>query len=273
MLRQHQQAVAEHDWAKANVVKAQLDQVMAQIDLNGVKLEPHHHQGSLRRHPRQWRPEPEDRLGGGSAIFCDQCDRNQCRLGHSMARLGDGTVVAWGKNLFGETNVPPGLNNVASISCGEDYELAMVGYGPPQIQMEPQTVTAHVGGGALLKADLAGTYPLTSQWYSNSIPVVGATNCWLLLTNAQLSDAGAYTLVVSNNVGQASSAAPFNAVDPSPYFLTPLPTQQNALVGTPFCLTISAAGTQPLAYQSQLNGVDLKDNGRISGTASPEFVF
>ncbi len=193
--------------------------------------------------------------------------------GHSMARLGDGTVVAWGKNLFGETNVPPGLNNVASISCGEDYELAMVGYGPPQIQMEPQTVTAHVGGGALLKADLAGTYPLASQWYSNSIPVVGATNCWLLLTNVQLSDAEAYSLMVSNSVGQASSAAPVNAVDPSPYFLTPLPTQQNALLGTPFSLTISAAGVQPLAYQSQLNGVNLEDNGRISGTASPSLCF
>jgi biotin carboxyl carrier protein len=38
MLRQHQQAVAEHDWAKANVAKAQLDQVIAQIDLNGIKL-------------------------------------------------------------------------------------------------------------------------------------------------------------------------------------------------------------------------------------------
>ena len=194
-------------------------------------------------------------------------------FGHSMARLSDGTVVAWGKNSYGVTNVPPGLNNVASISCGEDHELAMVGYGPPQIQMEPQTVTAHVGGGALLKADLAGTYPLTSQWYSNSIPVVGATNCWLLLTNAQLSDAGAYTLVVNNSIGQASSAPPFNAVDPSPYFLTPLPTQQNALVGTPFCLTISAAGAQPLAYQSQLNGADLTDDGQISGTASPSLCF
>jgi len=39
MLRQHQQAVAEHDWAKTNIAKAQLEQVMAQIDLNGVKLD------------------------------------------------------------------------------------------------------------------------------------------------------------------------------------------------------------------------------------------
>jgi RND family efflux transporter MFP subunit len=38
MLRQHQQAVADHDWAKASVAKAELDQVIAQIDLNEVKL-------------------------------------------------------------------------------------------------------------------------------------------------------------------------------------------------------------------------------------------
>jgi multidrug resistance efflux pump len=39
MERQQQQAVAEHDWAKANIVNAQLDQVIAQFDLNGVKLD------------------------------------------------------------------------------------------------------------------------------------------------------------------------------------------------------------------------------------------
>lgn len=38
MMRQQQEAVADHDWAKANIAQAELDQVIAQIDLNGVKL-------------------------------------------------------------------------------------------------------------------------------------------------------------------------------------------------------------------------------------------
>ncbi len=39
LLRQHQEAVALHDWAKANVIKAQLDQVIAQLDLTDIKLQ------------------------------------------------------------------------------------------------------------------------------------------------------------------------------------------------------------------------------------------
>jgi hypothetical protein len=39
LLRQHQEAIALHDWAKANVIKAQLDQAIAQLDLTDVKLQ------------------------------------------------------------------------------------------------------------------------------------------------------------------------------------------------------------------------------------------
>ena len=194
-------------------------------------------------------------------------------FGHSMVRLSDGTVVAWGKNFFGVTNVPAGLKNVASFSCGEDHELAMVGYGAAQTPLEAQTTVAHVGGSGLLKANLAGTYPLACQWTLNSSPIIGATNAWLILTNEPLGDAGSYLLVVSNCFGQVNSSAVNYSVDPAPYFLTPLPAQQNALVGSPFSLTISAGGAQPLAYQAQSNGGNLADNGRISGTQSPNLYF
>jgi len=194
-------------------------------------------------------------------------------LGHSMARLSDGTVVAWGKSYFGITNVPADLYNVASFSCGEDHELAMVEYGLPQITLEAQTTVAHVGGSGLLKADLAGTYPMACQWYLNSSPVVGATNSWLILTNVQPSDAGSYSVVASNVFGQVSSSPVFYNVDPSPFFLTPLPAQQNALAGSSLNSTIDADGAQPLSYQWQLNSGDLADGGGISGSFSPDLWF
>lgn len=194
-------------------------------------------------------------------------------FGHSMARLSDGTIVAWGKNYTGVTNVPAGLKNVAMISCGEDHELAMVGYGPPQIQLVAQTSTAHLGGSGLIAASLQGTYPLSCQWYHDAAPVAAATNNWLLLTNLQTADAGMFTLVVSNNAGQSTNAPLSYGVNSSPYFLTPLPSQQNALVGNPLCLTVNAEGMPPLAFLSQLNGVNMTDNGRISGAASPNLCF
>jgi len=205
--------------------------------------------------------------------FVTNANAIEAGFGHSMVRLSDGTVVAWGKSYFGVTNVPVGLKNVASMSCGEDHELAMVGYGPPQIQLVKQTATAHLGGRGLLAANLQGTFPLSCQWYHDATPVAVATNNWLLLTNLQTADAGTFTLVVSNNAGQSTSAPLIYSVNPSPYFLTPLPTQQSALVGNPLCLAVNAEGMSPLAFQSQLNGANMTNNGLISGTATPNLCF
>jgi hypothetical protein len=44
---------------------------------------------------------------------------------HSLALRSNGTVVAWGLNANGQTNVPAGLNNVATIAGGGNHSLAL----------------------------------------------------------------------------------------------------------------------------------------------------
>lgn len=44
---------------------------------------------------------------------------------HSVAIRTDGTVVAWGSNDYGESNVPVGLANVVKISVGERHAYAL----------------------------------------------------------------------------------------------------------------------------------------------------
>ena len=42
-----------------------------------------------------------------------------------MALLADGTVVVWGDNTYGQTNVPAGLSNVVAIAAGFYHCLAL----------------------------------------------------------------------------------------------------------------------------------------------------
>lgn len=44
---------------------------------------------------------------------------------HSLALKSDGTVVAWGENAFGQTDVPSGLNDVVAIAGGTFHSLAL----------------------------------------------------------------------------------------------------------------------------------------------------
>lgn len=44
---------------------------------------------------------------------------------HSLVLKGDRTVVAWGSNSDGQTNVPPGLSNVTAVAAGQAHNLAL----------------------------------------------------------------------------------------------------------------------------------------------------
>ena len=48
----------------------------------------------------------------------------------SLALKSDGTVLAWGYNSLGQTNVPGGLSNVIAMAVGSSHCLALVGGAP-----------------------------------------------------------------------------------------------------------------------------------------------
>jgi Alpha-tubulin suppressor and related RCC1 domain-containing proteins len=44
---------------------------------------------------------------------------------HSLALLRNGKVIAWGSNVYGQTNVPTELSNVVAISTSQQHSLAL----------------------------------------------------------------------------------------------------------------------------------------------------
>lgn len=44
---------------------------------------------------------------------------------HALILRGDGTVIGWGHNQYGQTNIPLGLTNVVAVAAGAFYSIAL----------------------------------------------------------------------------------------------------------------------------------------------------
>ena len=100
--------------------------------------------------------------------------------GANLARAG-GTVVAWGYNYFGQTNVHPELTNVVEIAAGDDFSAALQDSGPVKVWGNlPATAglsnaLAIAGGGLFcLALHVDGTVLSCGIYYngSTSVPMV-----------------------------------------------------------------------------------------------------
>lgn len=192
--------------------------------------------------------------------------------GYSVAQRADGAVLSWGTGVYGVTNVPWALRNVGDIVAGENHTVALVEQGPARFERLPRAVSAHVGGAAVLDAEVRGSERLFGQWLHDGAPVLNATNRQLLLAQLQPTNAGDYVFVVSNAVSTSSSAPVALAVLATPEIATE-PRQLNHPPALPLHLAAVAHGAPPLRYQWRFNGADLPETVRISGTQTEELAI
>ena len=109
--------------------------------------------------------------------------------------------------------MPPNLNDVAYgngsfVAVGDYSTILQSGAlnGRPEILQSPQSLTAPPGAFISFGVSAIGVAPLQYQWFKNGTNVPGAINSILSVTNAQPSDAGDYTVTVTNAFGFDSSA-------------------------------------------------------------------
>ena len=76
----------------------------------------------------------------------------------------------------------------------------------PTITSQPNDLTVYVGDTATFSVGAIGTAPLSYQWSFNSNAISGATTDTLVIPNAQLTNAGSYSVLVSNSVGSKQSS-------------------------------------------------------------------
>jgi len=84
----------------------------------------------------------------------------------------------------------------------------------PAIQTQPQSQTVTVGSNVQFSVTASGRPAVTYQWYFNGAAISGATGNIYSLSSAQPSNAGGYTVVVSNVMGSATSNQATLTVNP-----------------------------------------------------------
>jgi hypothetical protein len=107
-----------------------------------------------------------------------------------------GAFVCHDLSLFGHVNFHIDQTFVTNIPT------------PPWILWSPSNQVAQLGSNAMFAVSNGGDSPLYYQWFLNQTnPVAADTNLFVLfLTNIQFSDAGSYSVIITNLYGSVTSA-------------------------------------------------------------------
>ena len=129
----------------------------------------------------------------------------------------------------------------------------------PVITLQPQSLTVAQGADASFTVAVTGSVPVV-QWMKNGINIAGATGATYTVTAAQLTDAANYSVSIANAAGSVISNAAtltVNTFPVAPTITSQPQSSQTVVQGGAVSFTAVAAGTGPLGYQWQKNGISI----------------
>ncbi len=183
----------------------------------------------------------------------------------------DGTAI--GAPATGTTFSSCSLTDVGTNQAGSYVVQVVNGYGtvtssnavlavvtlPPTIVTQPASRTNNAGTTATFSVVASSLSPLSYQWREdgtnllNAGRISGATNSTLTITSVSDSDAGVYSVIVTNLAGGATSSnATLTVIDPPS--ITVQPIGQRVRLGGSAPFSVSVSGTVPFGYHWRFNG-------------------
>jgi hypothetical protein len=161
---------------------------------------------------------------------------------------------------------PPDVGNyqmvITNVAGSATSSAAALSISTPLISSQPQSQSVLGGATVTLSAGVTGQQPLSYQWQYNGGPLSGATTNPLALPNVLVSQAGTYSLLVTNPFGTASSSNANLVV--APLAITQQPTNRVAWPGGAALFNVKVTGNGPFTYRWQHNGSDLGGIGTNS---------
>lgn len=120
----------------------------------------------------------------------------------------------------------------------------------PMITDQPDSISVLEGGTATFELEGNGDPDPTFQWRKNGVDIPGATDSTLTITSVTPSDAGTYSVVVTNSAGSATSDdATLTVTDPPAIAISTQPAATDAVAGSTAAMSVIASGGGSLSYQ------------------------
>ena len=172
---------------------------------------------------------------------------------YGFVDLAPGTYTVWASSPG-----YPNQTNTLSVTAGAvaTQDILLSAGGPPLITSQPQSLTVAQGSNATFNVSLNGTVPFDYQWRFNGTNLAGATQSSFTRTNAGPTDAGSYSVAVTNALGNATSSNALLTVIVPPA-ITTQPQSQAVTQGVNVTFSVAATGTAPLGYFWRFNGAYL----------------
>ena len=167
-------------------------------------------------------------VGNGPPVFTEKSLNRTVSVGETafFRALAIGAlplVYQWNCN---ETNIPGATNtflavtNVQLSQAGNYYSLiasnalgmatnnvSTLNVTAAEAYILPQTISIGVGGTATFTTGTFGQGPFTYQWQFNGTNLDSATNASLICSNVQFTNAGNYSVLVTNAFGNVSASS------------------------------------------------------------------
>jgi sugar lactone lactonase YvrE/ketopantoate hydroxymethyltransferase len=156
------------------------------------------------------------------------------------------------------------VSNTAGAVSSSSASLVII-TSLPVISSQPVSQSVTVGSSATFSVTAVGVPSPTYQWQFNGMAISGATNSSLTLSSPQLSDAGTYSVIITNSQGSVTSNSAILSVNSVPLAITSAPTSQSVTYGSVANFSVVATGTGPFTYQWNFN------NSPITGATSSTY--
>ncbi|MBL9166225.1 MAG: immunoglobulin domain-containing protein [Verrucomicrobiales bacterium] len=148
------------------------------------------------------------------------------------------------------------VTNLAGSVSSTNASLTVI--FPPTLTQAPTNLTVVVGESATFNVTATANAPLSYQWRKGTANILGATGSVYTLPVTKTTDAGSYTVVVSDRAGSVTSTAAVLTVKPAVLpVITQQPTNQIVPLGQSATFVVAVNSRPSPTYQWSKNKVAL----------------